>query len=60
MICAQYTHKQRCKDAAEVLLICPDGKPCPGMWLCRKHAAEVIAEYRAKLGQEWTTQEVAR
>jgi hypothetical protein len=39
---------------AEVWICAPGGKRIGAM--CRAHAAEVIAEYRAKLGEEWTTE----
>ena len=44
---------QRCKDAATVWLCGPDGHKVPGCWLCKAHADAIIAEYSAKLNEEW-------
>jgi hypothetical protein len=40
---------------AEGWLISPEGKPI--MAMCRQCAKPVIAEYRDKIGEEWTFRE---
>jgi hypothetical protein len=43
---------------ATVYLIAPDGERIPGGGSCAFHAERVITEYREKLGEEWTTENV--
>lgn len=44
----------RCTAAGEVWLYAPDGNRVPMGKVCQSHAAACIAEYQAKLGEEWT------
>jgi hypothetical protein len=48
----------RCERDAVGLLYHWDGKPVPSAFLCRECADEIIAEYREKLGEEWTLRPV--
>lgn len=65
MRCVRYTevwspigHYLRCEAEAVVRLYAWDGKPVPGGLYCQAHADECIAEYREKLGKEWTLRAV--
>ena len=53
MICNTWTKGIRCQKEADMALICPDGKQCPGGWFCQSHAQEITKEYQEKLGEMW-------
>lgn len=48
------SYGERCKDAATVLLLGPDGVAVPGGQHCEAHARLVCEEYREKLGESWS------
>lgn len=66
MQCSHYDKPQpgqswsaaHCPEEATVWLITPAGTRCPGGHLCQRHADEPIAEYAAKLGQQWTAEPI--
>lgn len=59
MICHHWPHYSlRCRVPATRRFYAPDGKPVPGGYYCRAHAEEIAAEYREKLGEDWTTVEI--
>ncbi len=49
---------ERCEFGAiaVVRMLAPDGVRVPGGTMCQAHADAVIAEYREKLGEQWSTQ----
>jgi len=46
----------RCTSAATHRLLTSFGDRVPGSAMCKKHAQEVVTEYREKLGWEWAMQ----
>jgi len=44
-----------CEKPAEVKLITDTGDECPGSYYCKKHADEIITEYKEKLDIVWTS-----
>ena len=53
--CTHYTERTRCEATATVRLLHPDGSPNPGGYVCGAHGETIVAEYRTKLGELWTT-----
>jgi len=52
--CSHVGPSGRCQARATVYLHAPDGLPVPGGYECAPCAEAVIAEYRDKLGEEWS------
>lgn len=59
-----HTHKCRdgqgylCPNNATVFYVAPDGVQVPGAGACDMHARRTLDEYRAKLGEKWSTRTV--
>lgn len=51
---ARYNALTGCPHEAFELLFGPDGTDSPGAWVCRAHGEFILAEYRKKIGEEWT------
>lgn len=56
--CNHWTDRKRCDETATVLMFAPDGEAVPGGYYCRLHATAAVNEYREKLGEVWTLQEL--
>ena len=53
-------NRRQCVSLAEVHMVAPDGEPVPGGWMCRPCGERIAAEYRSKLGEEWTLEPIRR
>lgn len=56
--CSHYEAKQRCTNRATVWIAAPDGKLVPGCYVCREHGEACVTEYREKLGETWSLEDL--